>query len=384
MKSEVIAGAQRVTVLDAVAAVLLAAVLVIISGNIPAAPSGRSLDALGKVLVIIAALSTVLCRRRPDLAMGAVVVVAGGYVGRGYPNGPVLAVGLLVLLVLSWKSSRRTALIGAAALCAALGIGVVASHTDAVLPFFFVGWSAAVVFGTETVRSRREHLAELEERARYLELSRDSEARRRVVEERLRIARDLHDSVAHAMATINVQAGAVAHVIDRQPAVAKGAFEAIQRASGDVLDELAAMLALLRDDGETLDRAPTPGLEQIPHLVDTVRDASLEIDLLVDGPVAAIPIPIGTAAYRIVQESLTNVLRHAGATTVSVRVRAGEDNSLTVEVHDNGRNKDLTSRGTGVGIRGMRERAAATGGRAIANAAPDGGFTVLATWDGHP
>ena len=131
----------------------------------------------------------------------------------------------------------------------------------------FVGWSAAAVFLGDVLRNRRSHLAELEERAHYLELTREEEARRRVAEERLRIARDLHDGVAHAMATINVQAGAAAHVVDRRPAAAKEALEAIQRASADVLDELAALLDLLRDDGQQAERAPTPDLSGIEDLV---------------------------------------------------------------------------------------------------------------------
>ena len=137
----------------------------------------------------------------------------------------------------------------------------------------FVGWSAAAVFLGDVLRNRRSHLAELEERAHYLERTREEEARRRVAEERLRIARDLHDSVAHAMATINVQAGAAAHVVDRRPAAAKEALTAIQRASADVLDELAAMLDLLRDDGRAAERAPTPGLraDRGPRGVDARR-----------------------------------------------------------------------------------------------------------------
>jgi signal transduction histidine kinase len=144
------------------------------------------------------------------------------------------------------------------------------------------------------------------------------------------------------------------------------------------------MLVLLRDDEETADRAPTPGIDQIAQLVDATRGAGLRVSLGVDGSTGTIPRPVGTAAYRIVQESLTNVIRHAGATTAEVTVRAGHDRGLTVEVCDDGAGTHRGSGGTGIGIRGMRERAESTGGRLAAGPAPHGGFTVRATWDGRP
>ena len=256
-----------------------------------------------------------------------------------------------------------------------------------VLPFFYLGWSAAAVFLGDALRNRRSYLRELEERARYLELTREQQARRQVAEDRLRIARDLHDSVAHAMATINVQAGAAAHVVDRRPEVAKEAFAAIRRASGEVLDELAAMLTLLRDDGETAERAPTPGIDEVSQLVAATRDAGVPVSLLLDGPTQLVPRPVGIAAYRIVQESLTNVIRHAGAQSARVTVRAGDDRGLVVEVCDDGfgpRASIGAGSGTGTGIRGMRERAESTGGRLEAGPGAQGGFTVRAEWDGRP
>src|SRR5204863_7698999 len=126
-------------------------------------------------------------------------------------------------------------------------------------------------------------LAGLAERALFLEHSREEEAARRVAEERLRIARDLHDSVAHAMATINVQAGAAAHVLSRRPEAAGAALAAIQHASGEVLDELAAMLSVLRDGTDRADRTPTPGLPDIPRLVDTTAAAGLRVTVTMDG-----------------------------------------------------------------------------------------------------
>jgi len=260
--------------------------------------------------------------------------------------------------------------------------GVAAGSDALVLHLVFIGWSAAAVLLGEALRNRRSYLTELEDRARYLERSREEEARRRVAEDRLRIARDLHDSVAHAMATINVQAGAAAHVVDRRPASAKEALTVIQRASAEVLDELAAMLALLRSEGDGEGEgpalAPTPGLRQIPALVASMRDSHLPVTFEQHGPLDAVPNPVGTAAYRIVQESLTNVMRHGAAapTAVTVRLEAGR---LTIEVTDDGPGPTDTG-GTGVGIRGMRERAEATGGTLHAAPRPGRGFTVRASW----
>src|SRR5204862_4980542 len=138
--------------------------------------------------------------------------------------------------------------------------------------------------------------------------SREEEAARRVAEERLRIARDLHDSVAHAMATINVQAGAAAHVLDRQPEAAGSALTAIQRASAEVLEELASMLAVLREGAERPERAPAPGLTDLRRLVDSTALSGLAVELRAEGRTEAIPPALATAAYRVVQESLTNVL----------------------------------------------------------------------------
>jgi signal transduction histidine kinase len=148
------------------------------------------------------------------------------------------------------------------------------------------------------------------------------------------------------------------------------------------------MLTLLREDGETATRTPTPGLSQVAALVETTRGTRLDVPLTVDGPTAIVPRSVGTAAYRIIQESLTNVLRHANATTARVTIHAGEDRSLTVEVCDDGRGtrsapSDDGGPGTGVGIQGMRERATSTGGRFETHQSPAGGFVVRATWGAH-
>jgi len=205
------------------------------------------------------------------------------------------------------------------------------------------------------------------------------------------------------MTAINVQAGAAVHVLSRRPQeageAAGAALAAIQRASGEVLDELSAMLAVLRadgqgEDGQGADRAPLPGAGQISRLAETAKASGLDVTLSADGPVMDIPAVVGTAAYRVVQESLTNVVRHSRARTARVRLAIRPDGSVLAEVADDGPgsadgagNTAGTGRvapGTGVGIRGMRERVVSTGGRFRAGPVPGGGFLVRAVWDARP
>ena len=362
------------------AAVLAVGGLVVVSAHVPAARA-RPLDAFGYALVVAAGVSMGLCRRWPQGAAVVVTAVLGIFIARRYPDGPVWVTAWIALAALSWRTSRRVALAGAGLMVAALSIvAVLAGRNGLLLPVIFVGWAAAAVLGSDTLRNRRSYLAGLKERARYLEQTREEEARRRVAEERLRIARDLHDSVAHAMATINVQAGAAAHVLSRRPEAAGEALAAIQQASGDVLDELAAMLRVLRDDSRQADRAPVPGAGEIARLAAATSASGLAVDLTTEGPVEAVPAVIGTAAYRVMQESLTNVLRHSRAATVRVRLASGPDGRVLLEVADDGPFLPPPTAGTGVGIRGMRERVESTGGGFQAGPAPGGGFLVRAEW----
>jgi signal transduction histidine kinase len=365
---------------DVLAALLAVGVLVGVSACTRHLP-GRPVDALGYALLVLAGVSMGLCRRWPQVAAGVVTVVLVVFIARRYPDGPVWATGWIALAALSWRTSRRVALIGGALMLVALSVAAVFAGGDGLAePVIFVGWAAAAVFGSDALRSRRSYLAGLRERALYLERTREEEARRRVAEERLRIARDLHDSVAHAMATINVQAGAARHVLDRRPEAAGEALAVIQRASGDVLDELAAMLTLLRDDTQRADRTPVPGAADIRRLAESTAASGLTVELSVEGPVEAVPGLIGTAAYRVVQESLTNVLRHSRAGTARVRLVSGQDGSLLAEVGDDGPAAPQAAGGTGVGIRGMRERVVSTGGKFEAGQGVDGGFLVRAQW----
>ena len=309
-------------------AVVSAALLVAVSAHIPSGSGHRALDGPGYALLVLAGLAMGACRRWPRLATVAVTIVLCVFIARDYPNGPVWLSGWAALAVLAWRTDRRTAVTGALAMIAALTVTAATTAADGsgvLLWAVYLGWSAAAVLLGEAISSRRSYLAGLAERARFAQRSREDEMARRVAEERLRIARDLHDSVAHAMAMINVQAAAAAHVVARRPEAAGTALTVIQQASAEVLEELGSMLSVLREDTEQVELAPAPGVADIRRLADSARPSGLTVDLCLDEPEPEVPSVLGTAAYRVVQESLTNVLRHSQACTVRVRVGAEPD-----------------------------------------------------------
>ncbi|HWG27043.1 sensor histidine kinase [Actinospica sp.] len=368
---------------DLTPAAILTVFFFLASGHNRPPAGGHALDALGYVTMVLGGVSIALCRRFPRTAVILVVAALSCYVGRSYPDGPVYLAGIYVLFSLGWHTPRRTSLSGAALLLVALTAAALATQQHlTVLPLVFAGWAAAAVLLGEALRNRRAYLDGVRERTRSDEQTRVEQGRRRIAEERLRIARDLHDSVGHAMAMINVQAAAGAHVADQRPEAAKQALVAIQQASGDVLDELTSMLNVLRADGEAAERMPMPGIAEIRQLVAGSGNARLRTSIVVEGRTEDVPEAVGTAAYRIVQESLTNVIRHAGAASVQVTVHAEEDRGLRVEIRDDGAGaaSPAASCGSGIGIRGMRERAESTGGQLEAGPAPRGGFVVRADW----
>jgi signal transduction histidine kinase len=342
----------------------------------------RAMDVLGYLAVVVAGMSLGLLRRWPRAVFGVVAAAVGLYVARGHSPGPILLTPLLALLGVSLYSDRRSSAICAGALCAILAVAGLVAGTGLLLALLFLGWCGVPVLIGDVVRRRNEQIAGLRVRNRALERSHEEELRRRIAEDRLSIARDLHDSVAHAMTVINVQAGAATHVVDRRPEAAKDALLSIRRASGDVLDELSAMLSLLREPDAPAPRVPAPGLAQVPALVDELEGDHLTVSVASRGPLERVPPTIGTAAYRIVQESLTNIVRHAQAARAELRIDAGNDGELSVLVADDGAGSG-NGAGAGVGLRGMRERAEASGGRLVAGRAPEGGFRVHATWGGE-
>ncbi len=372
-----------------VAAVVLLAITLQIdpAAGFPADETGaKALDTWGVGIVLLASAGVGLLRRWPLPGLAVITLALVLYTAGGYLGGPVYVTAGVGLYRVASTSSRRVAWTAAVVLISAVvGARLILGQFELDIHLLFIGWTFAAVFLGDAVRSRREHLAGVEARARE---SRDEEARRRVAEERLRIARDLHDGVAHSMATINVQSGVAAHVIDRQPDKAKEALDVIRRTSGDVLDELAALLKVLREDAElpVADVSPpTPNLSDLDDLVQSSRRAGLRVDVSIAGQPNGVPQPVGVAAYRIVQESLTNVLRHAERASVAVTVTYGARGSVTVDVADDGPGAATPGApGTGVGIVGMRERAETTGGRLETGPMPGGGFRVRASWPERP
>jgi signal transduction histidine kinase len=236
---------------------------------------------------------------------------------------------------------------------------------------FCAMWALGAALG-----SGRRRAAELVERTVELEREREENARRAVFEERVRVARELHDVVAHHVSMMGVQAGAARVVIDSDRAKAKGALTAIETSSRQAVVELHRLLGFLRQAGDRDDPAAQPGLSELPRLAASMRDSDLAVEVRVEGEKRSLPPTVDVSAYRIVQEALTNTLKHAGASRAHVHLRywPGE---LEVEIRDDGRRNGAPAADSGgLGLIGMRERAALHGGELTVGPAPGGGFAV--------
>ncbi|MEV0259952.1 sensor histidine kinase [Streptomyces sp. NPDC050617] len=349
-------------------------------------------------LLAVATCAVLPVRHRAPLAAMA-VTTAGGLLAplAGLLlSPPLVAPAVITAYSLAVRTEWRRAA-GAVALAAATLLVATTPFFDA-LSWRDASRMAAVaafplmagVLGN-SVRNRRAYLAAMEERARRAEESREGEARRRVAEERVRIARELHDLVAHQITLANAQATVAAHFFDARPEQTRKSLHELIETTGSALDELRATVGLLRqtgdadEDGDTGAPAePAPGLSRLPALLASFRRAGLEVSVRQEG--TARPLPPGTdlTAYRIVQEALTNVTKHAGAGSARVRLVWGGE-SVTVSIADDGgdaRTAPSTYAGPdrtpGYGLIGMRERATAVGGRLSAGRRAEGGFLVSA------
>jgi signal transduction histidine kinase len=238
--------------------------------------------------------------------------------------------------------------------------------------FYAAGWLISAGVMAVAARIWQLHLREVEQRAEEAERTRDETARRRAVEERLRIARELHDSLTHSISVIQVQAGVAVHLARKRGEDVPAALLAIQEAGADATRELRATLSVLRDqdhDGSELG--------QLDTLVARARSAGLPVSLTVTGARRPLPPDVGQAAYRIVQEALTNVSRHAGQACACVHVHYAPD-ALTVQIDDDGTSVSPMPAESGLGLIGMRERVSALGGRLNAGPREGGGFRVRA------
>jgi signal transduction histidine kinase len=330
-------------------------------------PGTLRLDALGYALITVASAVLAVRRRWPVGTLAVSTAAITVYLIRGYAYGPVLIVFSIAVYTVTVRLALRAAASTAAVALVALTAHVFVPHPASpglagLLPA--TAWVVVPFALGVTVRLSREADARAHADA----------ARRIADDERLRIAQEVHDLVGHGLAAINMQAEIALHLLHRRPEQAQAALTAISRTSKQGLDELRATLAAVRHGA---DRAPTPGLAQLPALSDRLAHAGLPVTLsVVDAPAGAgLPAAVDLAGYRIVQEALTNVLRHAGATGATVRVehRAG---AVEVEVTDTGIGGTPSPGGTG--IAGMRERATALGGILVAGPRPGGGFRVHA------
>lgn len=380
-----------------------------------AASSVTHLDALGYALLSLGPLALLAKSWYPRAVLAFVFAITAAYAAIGYPAGPVF-LSLIVAFVVVVNRGYRA--LGVACivvgwvlfLCLpwALGTGGRPTVPQVV---GLAAWLLVLLAASEVVRSRRE-------RAAAVHRSLQQEGLRKAEEERLRIARELHDVLAHNISLINVQSGVALHLLDERPEQARTALTVINEASAEALREIRSVLGALRRVDEQPPRRPAASLEQLPELVSRSASAGLEVDVQIDGEPRPLPSEVDLAAYRIVQESLTNVSRHAGVgqATVSVHYR---DRELALEVDDDGctgvdgehgraaaavgddsgagtatrtgtatgRRSGIQARtgtaadtgpGTGNGIIGMRERATALGGDLEAGPRPGGGFRVRA------
>jgi signal transduction histidine kinase len=341
------------------------AVPLLLIGLVGTAPAGeaqehapRDVDALAFLLLILAVGALLLRRRWRWLAVGLNSAVVAAYIWLGYPFGPILlTVPVLTLTSAVHWPRRRAAAAVAVQVVLVFGASAlrVASHdsgeTWADLSRAWTVWLAVLAAAFAIGSAARV-------RAESWRGVRAEQARRAASEEQLRMAQELHDVVGHGLAVIAMQAGVALHVLDRDPAKARESLEAIRTMSRESLDGLRAELAQLRAD-DAPERRPLPGVADLALLVQRVRDGGVDVRLTVTGPADELPTEVGAATYRIVQESLTNVLRHADADVATVDVRAADD-VVEVEVTDRGHGGSAGADGTG--IRGMRERAASLGG----------------------
>ena len=323
-------------------------------------------------LLVTAGTVPLLRRRRdPLLVLAATTAVAVALIVLGTPLLPVQIGIALYTLAASYESPGRRK-IGLVVVLFVTAVALVQRNGTELggTAFHTVFLAAAWLLG-DSIGSRRAYVREIEEKAERLERERVTEARRVVAEEQARIARELHDVVAHALSVIVVQAGAAAELFELEPARAEKPIRSIDVAARAALADLRRVLGILH---ESASYEPQPGLARLDTLIDQVRATGLDVALEIEGALRPLPAPVDLSAYRIIQEALTNTLKHAGAQHARVSVRYGEQ--LRVQIRDDGNGDSGNS--AGHGLTGMRERAAMLGGSVEAASPPTGGYLVTA------
>jgi signal transduction histidine kinase len=350
------------------------------------------LDGLGHALLVAGPVALLARRRYPMAALLAVGAVTFLYYLRAYAYGPAFLSAVVAMVNAVTVGRRRIVWLGTLAsfagffaLAAVIGLPPDESgaRSGRLFPVarpgifevaFVLAWGLVLLTGAEIVRIRHE-------RAAQTARTQAEEERRQAADERLRIARELHDVLAHNISMINVQAGVALHLMDEQPEQARTALAAIKEASKEALTEMRSVIGVLRQQGDdAAPRTPTAGLARLDELAGRARSAGLDVRVEIAGTARPLPASVDLAAFRIIQESLTNVTRHAGPGPVSawVQVTYGAAD-VSVAVDDDGRGGVLLADDSGgSGLPGMRERAVALGGEFSAGPRPGGGFRVRA------
>ncbi|MFI0357041.1 sensor histidine kinase [Actinomadura sp. 9N407] len=372
------------------AALALAALVVVAAGTLPNSASGVERGLVpwaGWPLLVLTCGSLYWRRSHPVAVLLLTMAACGVYYPLSEPDGPIMLVFVIALYNAAAQGRVWVAgIVGAVSMVVTM-FGEIRSevnHLEDAGLWLMAGWFVAVVAVGAVVHSRRAYLREADQRALAAEHGREEEARRRATEERLRIAREVHDVLGHNISLINVQATAALHGGD--PVRNQAALEAIKQASKETLRELRTTLGMLRQVDEEAPTTPAPGIARLDDLAERTAAAGPAVRIEIEGEPRPLPAETDLAVYRIVQEALTNVTRHSDATEVTVRIHH-TDADVRVEIGDNGSPVPAEQNGggvaepigTGSGLAGMRERAEALGGTFDAGPDEHGGYRVQAS-----
>jgi signal transduction histidine kinase len=354
----------------------------LVLGDAALAPDAGPVRAIDVALVLVMAAALAVCRRYPVMALSVVTATMLAFHVRVHAGVSAAFAVLGTVYVAAWRGYRW-----AAALASVVFLGGFLARDISVAPAgrpgqqiiertsLLLGWFLAANVAGLVARQRRAYLEEVEHRAIEAERTREEMALRRAGEERLRIARDLHDSLTHNISVIKVQAGIAVHLARKHDEEPSAALLAIQEASGAAMRELRATLEVLRSPLD-VDRI---GLARVDELAERTRVAGVPVQVTVSGQPGDLPVEVDQAGYRVVQEALTNVARHAGPATARIHVEYTPA-QVTISVTDDGQALPVQPVTPGVGLRGMRERVTGLGGTLHAGPHDGGGFAVRATF----
>ncbi|NJP93711.1 sensor histidine kinase [Nonomuraea sp. FMUSA5-5] len=365
-------GMRRPSPSTIVSLVTIAAVL---AGCLLALRGPGRPNVLDVVLPAIACGALLARQRYPVAALIVMTVSVAAYYPYAGLDGPVIVMLFIAFYTAADRGHLTAAIATGAAALLAMGIGETGAirHVDDSMFMMITGWVvASIAFGGVT-RNRRAYLSEARQHALDALLTKEEEARRRASEERLRIARELHDVLGHNVSMINVQASAALHGIRKRPEEAEAALRTIKETSKETLRELRTTLGVLRQVDEDAPVAPADSLARVDALVAA---SGLKVRTDLSGPLDALPTEVDLAAARIIREALTNVSRHSGTDQATLTI-AHKSGNIIVTVEDDGPGATYDG-GSGFGIQGMRERATALGGTLEAGPRPEGGFRVTA------